>query len=108
MFHVADPQGNTIILTKECWANHICVVHTEMRSRLDNIRETIENPDYIYVSKSNEQTYLYFRAYADPTLKCQFILVAVHRRANQKRGFVQSAYPVKSLSQGGLLVWKKL
>lgn len=107
MFRVTDPQGNTITLTQECWKNHICVVHTEMKSRLAEIRNTVTNPEFIYTSKSSMQTHLYFRQYADPALNCQYILVAVRRRANQKRGFIQSAYPVKSLSKGGVIEWKK-
>ena len=107
MFRITDPQGNSITLTADCWENHICIVHTEMRSRLAEIRETITAPDFIHTSKSSDQTHLYFREYVDPILKCQYILVAVQRRANQKRGFVQSAYPVKGLSKGGELEWKK-
>ena len=107
MFRVTDPQGNIIILTSECWRDHICIVHTEMRTRLDEIRETVIDPAFIYTSKSSAQTHLYFRQYADPTLNCQYLLVTVQRRANQKRGFIQSAYPVKSLSKGGVLEWKK-
>jgi hypothetical protein len=33
MFKVTDPQGNSIVLTQECWKKHICVVHTEMRAQ---------------------------------------------------------------------------
>jgi hypothetical protein len=107
MFQITDPQGKRITLTVDCWENHICISHTEMRSRLAEIRETIADPDFIYTSKSSNQTHLYFREYVDPRLKCQYILVAVQRRANQTRGFVQSAYPVKGLSKGGVLEWKK-
>lgn len=107
MFKVIDPQGNTVTLTKECWEEHICVVHTEMRTLLSEIRRTITDPDYIYQSKSSDKSHLYFREYRDPRLKCQYILVAVYRKHGSRRGYVQSAYPVKSLSKGGVLEWKK-
>lgn len=94
-------------MTAECWQNHICVVHTEMRSRLNEVRLTLTDPDYIYTSKTSHEAHLYFRRYVDPKLKCQYILVVVHRRAGSRKGYVQSAYPVKSLSKGGTLEWTK-
>ncbi len=107
MLRIIDPLTNTITLTKECWENHICVVHVEMKARRDEIQKTIADPDFIYRSKSSSHTRLYFRRYVEPTLNCEYILVAVRRRASETRGFVQSAYPVKSLSKGGVLEWKK-
>jgi hypothetical protein len=50
---------------------------------------------------------LYFREYLDPRLNCRYIMVAVHRKAHSTKGYVQSAYPVRSLSKGGTLEWKK-
>jgi hypothetical protein len=107
MFKVTDPQGNFIVLTRECWERHICVVHTEMRTLLSKVRQTLITPDYIYTSKSNPNSHLYFREYHDPRLNCRYILVAVYREADSTKGYMQSAYPVKSLSKGGTLEWKK-
>jgi hypothetical protein len=107
MFKVTDPQGNSIVLTRECWKRHICVVHTEMRALLNKVRQTLIAPDYIYTSKSSPNSHLYFREYRDPHLNCRYILVAVYRKADSTQGYVQSAYPVKSLSKGGTLEWKK-
>ena len=107
MFKVTDPQGNSIFLTQECWKKHICVVHTEMRALLNTVQQTLIAPDYIYTSKSSPNSQLYFREYLDPRLNCRYIMVAVHRKADSTKGYVQSAYPVKSLSKGGTLEWKK-
>jgi len=107
MFKVTDPQGNSIVLTQECWKKHICVVHTEMRALLNTVQQTLIAPDYIYTSKSSPNSQLYFREYLDPRLNCRYIMVAVHRKADSTKGYVQSAYPVKSLSNGGTLEWKK-
>jgi hypothetical protein len=78
-----------------------------MRHLLTEIKKTIINPDYIYQSKSSNKTYLYFRAYYNPELNCNYILVAVYRKPNLRKGYVQSAYPVKTLSKGGELKWQK-
>jgi hypothetical protein len=107
MFKVTDSQSNSIVLTRKCRKKHICVVHTEMRVLLDTVRQTLIAPDYIYTSKSSPNSYLYFREYLDPRLNCRYIMVAVHRKAYSTKGYVQSAYPVKSLSKGGTLEWKK-
>lgn len=107
MFRAIDPLGNLVSSTRECWREHICVVHVEMRPLLDKVRQTIADPDYIYTSKSSRHSHLYFKEHTDPRLKCRYILVAVRRKAGKTRGYVQSAYPVKSLSKGGTLEWKK-
>ena len=107
MLKVQDPQGNTITLTGECWNNHICVNHTEMKPLLKEIKETITNPDYIYQSKSSSKGHLYFKEYRNPALNCNYILVAVCRRSHLRKGYIQSAYPVKTLSKGGVLEWQK-
>jgi hypothetical protein len=107
VFRVTDPQGIRITLTDECWYDHICVVHTEMRSLLDQVRLALADPDHIYTSKSSARSRLYFRQYVDPRLKCAFVLAVVHCKAGATRGYVQSAYPVKSLSRGGRLEWKR-
>lgn len=108
MFSVIDPHGHRITLTPECWMNHICVVHTEMRSLLEQVRLTVTDPDHIYTSKTSHESFLYFRKYVDPKIKCQYIPVAVHHRPQSRSGYVQSAYPVKSLSKGGTLEWTRL
>jgi hypothetical protein len=107
VFTVTDPQGNRITLTDECWYDHICVVHTEMRGLLDQVRLTLTDPDCIYTSKSSPNSHLYFRQYVDPRLKCAYVLTVVYRKDEAARGYVQSAYPVKTLSKGGRLKWKK-
>lgn len=107
MFSVQDPQGNIITLTQECWNEHICVYHTEMRHLLSKIKETIVNPNYIYQSKSSSKTCLYFKQYYNSVLNCNYLLVAVERRPNSQKGYIQSAYPVKTLSKGGELKWQK-
>ncbi|MEK7275496.1 MAG: hypothetical protein AAB296_08405 [Candidatus Desantisbacteria bacterium] len=108
MFKVQDPQGNDITLTQECWNDHICINHTEMSQLLTEIKNTIVNPDYIYQSKSSSNAHLYFKKYHSPVLNCNYLLVAVYRKYNLPKGYIQSAYPVKTLSKGGALEWQKL
>jgi len=78
-----------------------------MRALLNTVQQTLIAPDYIYTSKSSPNSQLYFRKYLDPRLNCRYIMVAVHRKADSTKGYMQSAYPVKSLSKGGTLEWKK-
>ena len=107
MFKVQDPQGNIINLTQECWNDHICINHTEMKRLLTEIKMTIINPDYIYQSKSSSKTHLYFKEYHNPVLNCNYLLVAVYRKPDLQKGYVQSAYPVKTLSKNGVLKWQR-
>jgi hypothetical protein len=50
LFRAIDPLGNLVTLTRECWCEHICVVHVEMRPLLDKVCQTMADPNYIYTS----------------------------------------------------------
>jgi hypothetical protein len=103
MFTVTDPQGNEVSLTSVCWHAHIQVWHPVMAGHLDKIEETVSNPDFIYESKRNRRSRLYFKAYDGLSANNQYVMVVV----DSKRGYVQSSFLVQDLSKGGKLIWKK-
>ena len=107
MFTAVDPIDNTIRLTKSCWFNHIIVEHPIMRKFLDEVRETIKNPDYIYKSKIGKRSQLYFKEYTHKRYGKIYIMVAVKMKVNQLRGYVQTAFIVYNLNKGGTLLWKR-
>src|SRR5207247_7706262 len=49
--HVVDPTGLGVILTEECWLDHITTRHPEMHPFKEMVLETTRAPDAIYVGK---------------------------------------------------------
>ena len=48
LFTVADVQGFTIILERNCWYGHILRGHPEMRRRLGDVKKALITPTEIH------------------------------------------------------------
>ncbi|MGH9428795.1 MAG: hypothetical protein ACRD2L_21115 [Terriglobia bacterium] len=48
-----DPTGRDLILTEDCWSDHIIQRHPEMVPFKALLQETVETPDAIYQGKRN-------------------------------------------------------
>ena len=62
--HVVDPTGLGVILTEECWLDHITTRHPEMHPFKEMVLETTRAPDPIYVGKRDPSRRVYARKYA--------------------------------------------
>lgn len=109
IFLASDPRGYEVILTNECWYNHILVEHPEVRGQLDDVKRAIQTPDYIYESKRRRSSHLYFlKVGRRPSRsESEYVLVVAAVRQRTRRGYVQTAFLVDGLSKGGKLLWKK-
>ncbi len=97
-----DHEGRAIRLTDERLA-HI-LDHPEMEGMQSSISETLENPEKIVRSRSDEQAHLYYRAYPDTTVGEKFLCVVV--KALEGDAFVLTAYLTDRIKRGEIL-WSK-
>lgn len=108
VFVATDPRGYEVRLTNECWYNHIVVEHPEMIGRVDDVRQAIEAPDYIFESKYRHSSHFYFLEVGRSPSGTEYVLGVVTIRQRKRKGYVQTAFIVDSFSKGGKLLWKKL
>jgi hypothetical protein len=106
IFVAIDPRGYEIHLTNNCWHNHILVQHPIMKGRLSNVKNAIVKPDFIYQSKYKASSHLYFSK-TSIAHGVEYALVVVTIRQRTRKGYIQTAFIVDSLSKGGKLLWKK-
>ncbi|PIU54912.1 MAG: hypothetical protein COS88_06140 [Chloroflexi bacterium CG07_land_8_20_14_0_80_51_10] len=107
-FNVRSKFGKTIRLTKTIWHNKILVEHPEFGDRdeyVDQLRETIEHPEYIVKGWTGE--YLALR-WCEIAPKSPKYLCVVYRELNNE-GFIITAFFIskyeKLLKRG--IAWRE-
>ena len=88
-------------MTYECWYNHILIKHPEIKEREVELRRAIEAPDYFYRNKRRHSSRLYFLEISSSLKRVEYMLVVVAVRQRARKGYIQTAFIVKSLSKGG-------
>lgn len=76
-----------------------------MNRFLKELKITIQNPDYVYKSKSEYYTRLYYK-FTHSRFGNVYILVIIDMKPDRKTGYVKTALPVYKI-KGGELIWKK-
>jgi hypothetical protein len=100
LFEAITPLGFHVRVTKAYWKLIVSVKHPVMAGREDDIKDTLENPDVIRRSKSDENVYLFYKAeYAERWI------CAVSKHTNGT-GFLITAYPTDAIKEG-VQVWHK-
>lgn len=107
MFHLEDPLGNNIALTRRCWVGHILKEHPEMEVFYKELCNTIKDPEYIFQSKVVKNSRLYFKGYLHPECGHFYIMAVVDYKPHKKSGFIKTGFPVYNLKKGGELLWKR-
>lgn len=85
-----DPLGRTIALTSRKWIDHILPKHPYMRLRLQNIGETIQNPEIIVKERTDR---LYYKV-----LDAAYLMIVIAKFKNVRRnadGLIRTAYILK-------------
>ena len=100
LFSVETPLGFQVRTTVSYWELIATVKHPIMRDKLEEVRQTLANPDEIRLSKSDEQVYLFYRRDGQKCWVC-----AVTRRLDAD-GFLITAYRTSAIKEGDLL-WPK-
>lgn len=106
VFEAKDPNNTYVTLYDSTWNNHILPSHSMMKDHLEDIKDAIENPDYIYESnKSNpplDYRVVYIKGtkvgtYFDDSRKW-FTKVVSSNGGNH--GEVVTAFPAPNIMQG--------
>lgn len=96
LFRFASKKHGEITLTRERW-NHLTGRHPEMRERIEDLRETLEDPDLIEESRTDPESCVYYKK-----LDENYLVVPVHTGKH----FVKTAY-IATNAKGGKTLWTK-
>jgi len=100
LFEAMTPLGFRVRVTRGYWDLIVSVKHPVMVGSEEDVRNTLENPDEIRQSKSDESVYLFYRAEREKRWIC-----AVSRQTGDE-GFLITTYPTDAIKEGAQ-VWHK-
>ncbi len=99
LFAAIDPQGRMVQLSEDCYTFHILEEHPDL-SDFNDIARTIEMPDYIAQDAIDMNRLVYYRTYRRRPQHWLLKVVV-------ERDEVVTAYRVKRLKQGEVLIWQR-
>ena len=99
VFDVVTPLGFRVHCTAAQWERIVTIKHPPMRDRLNDVIETLANPDEVRRSVGDPEVLLFHRRVL-PRWVCA---VAKH---SDGEGFLITAYPADKIKQGAVL-WRK-
>jgi len=106
LFRVKDPIGNAVVLDKICLEKHILINHPIIRRYKDRIRETIQEPDAIYKSKTDGKSLLYYKTLSIfPRRK--YLMVVTSPYIVTDALYIKTSFLVYNFNKGDELLWKK-
>lgn len=100
LFEIMTPLGFYVHTTLAYWELITKIKHPVMAGRLDDVKEALENPDEIRVSKRDPMVYLFYRAKEIQRWIC------VVAKNEDGSGFVITTYPTDAIKEGEL-IWHK-
>jgi hypothetical protein len=100
LFDVITPLGFKVHVTRAYWEIIITIKHPVMAGRENDVRETLQNPSEIRLSRSDPQIYLFYRPERIGRWVC-----AVARQQDGD-GFLVTAYPTDAVKEGAR-IWPK-
>lgn len=98
LFDVATPLGFNVRCTENYW-ERLTTKHPPIAERLEDVKQTLTDPDEVHQSRRDENVLLFYRA-DEKRWVC-----AVTRRLNGD-GFLITVYPTDAIKKGKL-VWKR-
>jgi hypothetical protein len=100
LFEVLTPLGFRVRVTRTYWELIITIKHPAMAGREEDVKETLEHPEEIRLSRGDQNVYLFYRTERVGRWVC-----AVSRRL-EAEGFLITAYPTDAVKEG-VRVWPK-
>lgn len=94
LFQVQTPLGFEVRCTRAWWEHIVAVKHPVMRGRLDEVIDTLTNPDEVRRSRRDVAVYLFYRSERASRWVC-----AVTRREDGT-GFLITTYPNDAIKEG--------
>lgn len=104
LFEAADPRGKTIILYSDTWHTHIIENHPEMEDKVDIVKKTIEDPDFIREGRTSDSE-LYVRVESVSGLQFTGILTAT--RDTSETTIITTAFEGNDTHSKGKTIWSK-
>jgi len=104
IFEVVDPRGYKVTCTEDCLNNHIIPHHPNMSGREEEIKLTIENPEFglIYQDANRPERNIYYKL---SKKKDSYLKVVVE--FDKEEGIVITAFPVSYPKSGEKIIWSK-
>jgi hypothetical protein len=100
LFEVSTPLNFRVRVTRAYWELITTIKHPVMAGRESAVKETLENPDEVRLSRSDPNVYLFYRIERVGRWVC-----AVSRRLNEE-GFLITTYPTDAIKEG-VCIWPK-
>ena len=100
LFEAITPLGFRVRVTRAYWELIVGVKHPVMTGSEEDVKKTLEDPEEIRQSKSDENVYLFYRSKREKRWIC-----AVSRQTGNE-GFLITAYPTDAIKEG-VQVWHK-
>ncbi len=100
LFEVLTPLGFRVRVTRTYWELIIRIKPPAMAGREEDVKETLEHPEEIRVSRSDKDVYLFYR-----TERVRRWVCAVSKRLEEE-GFRITAYPTDAVKEG-VRIWPK-
>lgn len=93
-----DIMNEEVICSNKAWFGHIVENHPIMRSNLDAVTDTIEDPEAIYLSSETDQRKVYFKKSDLSTY--EMYTKVVTKKIEDNKSEIVSAWPQKSIKGG--------
>ena len=100
LFNIPTPLGFFIHTTKQYWEFIISVKHPIMRGRLESVIRTLEKPDEIRQSRTDENVFLFYREGGGFPWICAVV------KSRKGTDFLILTYPTDKIKKG-TLIWKR-
>ncbi len=100
IFEVMTPLGFYVHTTPDYWQIIVTIKHPIMVGRIEDVKDVLENPDEIRLSKRDPNVYLFYKAKETRRWIC------VVAKDAESSGFVITTYPTGAIKEGEL-VWRK-
>jgi hypothetical protein len=94
LFEAKTPLGFTVRVTRERWELITRLKHPVMANCEEEVRATLETPEQIHRSQSDENVFLFYRSRRVGRWVC-----AVSKRTGTA-GFLITAYPTDAIKEG--------
>ena len=113
MFKIKDYSGTKVTLTKETWFKKLLdpvIGHLEVKPYLAEIGKTISAPDFVYQSKRDPRSKIFYKAglTRGKFAKCLITVVVKYVREKGKvQGFVSTTLLTTNLPRKGKLLWER-
>jgi hypothetical protein len=100
LFEVLTPLGFRVRVTRAYWELIITIKHPIMAGREADVKETLEQPEEVRLSRNDTTVHLFYRTERAGRWVC-----AVSKRLNEE-GFLITAYPTDAVKEG-VRIWPK-